>query len=336
MELIDFASCEPLPRFYGGNAGRKISVLLDGAPWMLKFPESTKGFKGKHLASYTTSPLSEYIGSHLYEALGIPVHETRLGIYEGKVVVGCKDFAVDDRLFDFASIKNSVSEDSLESGSNSSSGKGELLHDALKVIETAPAFEKLRDDALERFWDMFVVDSVILNNDRNNGNWGVLVKRYSIELAPVFDNGNAFFNKKNNSILESALATPKGLLGDINAYVSYFTDSNRNSIHPFNLMREHSIADLDKAIDRFAERFDPEAVDKIISEIPESFLGIEVISEVQRKAYRKALSETTGIVLPLSTACRSEHERAGLTLDELEAFCCSEPEGAAAPGGEAR
>jgi len=42
--------------------------------------------------SYTTSPLSEYLGSKIYEALGIPVHETVLGIRKNKVVVACRDF----------------------------------------------------------------------------------------------------------------------------------------------------------------------------------------------------------------------------------------------------
>ena len=30
--------------------------------------------------SYTTSPISEYIGSKIYESLDIEVHETKLGI----------------------------------------------------------------------------------------------------------------------------------------------------------------------------------------------------------------------------------------------------------------
>lgn len=42
--------------------------------------------------SYTTSPLSEYIGSYIYESIGIPVHVTKLGIKDGKVVVAYKDF----------------------------------------------------------------------------------------------------------------------------------------------------------------------------------------------------------------------------------------------------
>ena len=42
---------------------------------------------------YTTAPLSEYIGSHIYEILGYDVHCTILGYRNHKLVVGCKDFA---------------------------------------------------------------------------------------------------------------------------------------------------------------------------------------------------------------------------------------------------
>ena len=49
----------------------------------------------------------------------------------------------------------------------------------------------------ERFWDMFVVDCFINNNDRHNGNWGIFVfeSENKISLAPVYDNGNSLFPK---------------------------------------------------------------------------------------------------------------------------------------------
>lgn len=74
---------------YGGKSGFKYGVIIDGERWMIKFPENTREFPGRdkknnHVPSYTTSPLSEYIGSHIYEILGIPVHETKLGLRNGK------------------------------------------------------------------------------------------------------------------------------------------------------------------------------------------------------------------------------------------------------------
>lgn len=82
---------------YGGKSGFKYGITIDGDRWMVKFPENTKGFprlgkKNNHIPPYATSPISEYIGSHIYGALGIPVHKTILGYRQGKIVVACKDF----------------------------------------------------------------------------------------------------------------------------------------------------------------------------------------------------------------------------------------------------
>ena len=50
------------------------------------------------------------------------------------------------------------------------SGGGGCLEDVLFTIENAPLL-KGSQTIKQRFWDMFVVDAFIKNNDRNNGNW---------------------------------------------------------------------------------------------------------------------------------------------------------------------
>lgn len=137
MELIDFDECQRLRgRGYRGNAGRKLAYLYDEKVWMVKFPGTTKDMTGKHLPSYTSSPLSEYVGSQIYKLLGIPVHETVLGKCEGKIVVGCRDFTDMGDLLEYSQIKNMV-DDEFISGSYGSSGKGERLSDVIRVIETS-------------------------------------------------------------------------------------------------------------------------------------------------------------------------------------------------------
>ena len=63
---------------YGGMAGSKDGILINGEEWMLKYPKSLSQMEGNN-ASYSTSPLSEYLGSHIYEILGYNVHQTLLG-----------------------------------------------------------------------------------------------------------------------------------------------------------------------------------------------------------------------------------------------------------------
>ena len=93
MNIYNFDECSYSNRHgrYGGMAGDKDGILINNEPYIIKYPKSTKGMTG-NIASYTTSPLSEYIGSHIYKILGFDVHETYLGIRNNKVVVACKDF----------------------------------------------------------------------------------------------------------------------------------------------------------------------------------------------------------------------------------------------------
>ena len=292
--FIDFDKCELIKnRAYGGAAGRKLAVLHDGEPWILKFPESMRNFPGKdkpnnHLPPYTTSPTSEYIGSRVYASLGIPVHEVKLGKRDGKVVVACKDFAVDVQLIDFASIKNTVIEEALEYG-NSSSRDGEYLAEALRVIDAANSFDEMRDAVLERFWDMFVVDAFILNNDRNNGNWGLLAGRFSSTLAPVFDNGNAFFNKKGTSLIEAQLNDKTAIWNDIRTSVSFYKNDDGKKIHPFDFMAAGGNQDCNSALKRFVERVDLPSLLTIVDNIPEDALDMPVITTDQKRYYKTLL-----------------------------------------------
>ncbi|EOS42385.1 CtkA family protein [Lachnospiraceae bacterium JLR.KK009] len=289
MELIDFDKGKRIGiRGYRGNAGRKQAYLYNDELWMVKFPQSTRDLAGKHLPSYTSSPLSEYIGSQVYGALGIPVHDTIIGHCQGKIVVGCKDFAVNSELMEFSQIKNTIDEE-LISGSYGSSAQGERLSDVLKVIECAEAFSGLRDKVRERFWDMFVTDAFILNNDRNNGNWGLLLGRYTIELAPVFDNGNALFNKRTVSVEERRGKDTSLVKQDVFTGVSFFLDDNGHHLYPFRFMESMENNRCNDAILRFAGKLDMDRMFGIIDAIPEHAWGLNVISKAEKDFYKQLL-----------------------------------------------
>lgn len=89
--MIDFTNCPTRNKTYAGANGSKISVLYNNDIYMLKFP----GIPGvnKNL-SYANGCISEYIGCHIFESIGIPVQKTMLGTYtkngKEKIVVACK------------------------------------------------------------------------------------------------------------------------------------------------------------------------------------------------------------------------------------------------------
>ena len=114
--LIDFTNLPCSNKHYGGNAGLKRGVIIDDRNWLLKFPQETSTFDNVTI-SFTTSPLSEYVGSHIYQLLGYTAHNTMLGYYFNKelskkqIVVACEDFTENDKyiLVDYESIKKSYS-----------------------------------------------------------------------------------------------------------------------------------------------------------------------------------------------------------------------------------
>lgn len=94
LNLIDFNDCKLSDRngTYGGQAGRKDGIIYNDEYWIIKYPKTTEGMNRVDGLSYTTAPLSEFIGSHIYAMLGYNVHETLLGVRNEHVVVACKDF----------------------------------------------------------------------------------------------------------------------------------------------------------------------------------------------------------------------------------------------------
>ncbi len=129
--------------------------------------------------SYANSCICEYPGCHIFEIAGIPVQKTLLGTFtrngKEKIVVACRDFTAPDTVIqDFASLKNTI----IDSEHN---GYGTELSDILMAMDEQQAIDP---DALKkRFWDMFIVDALIGNWDRHNGNWGVLYNSRTDDLT---------------------------------------------------------------------------------------------------------------------------------------------------------
>ena len=194
--LIDFTNLPRKNKTYAGANGSKLSIMYDGVQYMLKFPGHA--LKNK-VMSYANSCVSEYIGCHIFNVIGIPAQETLLGTFTKngteKLVVACKDFTTAGLVLqDFASLKNTI----IDSSYN---GYGTELDDIIQTLEEQTAVNSYV--LKERFWDMFIVDALIGNWDRHNGNWGFLynVQTDEISLAPVFDCGSCLFPQADESIM---------------------------------------------------------------------------------------------------------------------------------------
>lgn len=166
MDLVNFNDYRQNQRMYGGTAGRKMGITYGGKEYLLKFPGNLKEKQMKNInLSYSNSPVCEYIGSKIYELVGLPVHNTILGVRNEKIVVACEDFLADgDRLYEFDKIKVTFEPHFLDSNGNETNGVG------VDLYEIHPFLQDVLGVA-EHFWNMFVMDALIGNTDRNNSKW---------------------------------------------------------------------------------------------------------------------------------------------------------------------
>ena len=286
--MIDFTNLPRRNKTYGGANGNKISVIYEGQLYMLKFPGSARL---NQEMSYANGCISEYLGSHIFELAGIPVQQTLLGTYtkngKEKIVVACKDFTSPSVVLqDFASLKNTII------GSNSN-GYGTELEDILETIEE----QLIMDPKVlrERFWDMFIVDALIGNWDRHNGNWGFLYNQQTDEmsLAPVYDCGSSLYPQADESIMRAVLEDPSERDTRIFDRPLSGIKQGGQKINYYRFISSLENKDCNEALKRIYPRITLPDLEKLIDETP-------FVSSLQKKFYLTMLMERREKILQYS------------------------------------
>ena len=275
-DRIDFTSCRRLlGKAYNGANGKKIAVEYDGRQYMLKIPPS--GVQKPTDLSYTNSCISEHLGSSIFNMLGISAQYTLLGVFtvngKEKVVCACGDFTADGKtLYDFCSVKNTVIDS--EHG-----GSGTELSDILESIEKQQFVnpEKL----LEHFWNVFVVDALLGNFDRHNGNWGFLYdsKTDTAEIAPIFDCGSCLLPQADEKVMRNVLNNEDELNARIYRFPTSAVKLDGQKINYYDFLMSGEYDDCDEAIVRIVPRIDMEKIEQLINETP-------YITDLQKDFYK--------------------------------------------------
>lgn len=310
MEIKNYSDYKEGIFVYGGKAGPKKSIYdEDGNIWMLKFPQNTKT-KETIAVSYTTSPVSEYIGSHIYHSMGFPVHETQLGTYQNKVVVACKDFKlpIKEKILQESPMEylmNTVDDELLENLSrdqtSSQSYHNISMNDWLYVLDHSPTAQQY-PEIKERFWDQFVVDAFIGNSDRHGGNWEFYIDtNQEVKLFPIYDNGNALFAKHSEEKIKEILENPNKYNSVVALGNTPFVTSDYHQIDSLSSIKKLSVKgtankDLENSIKRNFPKIDLQKINKIIDEIPEKANGLTIISNERKNFYKKILADRAQII----------------------------------------
>ena len=294
IKIENFNEIIPSGITYGGHSGSKKGIIFEDERWFLKYPKSTKSMDAPGL-SYTTSPLSEYLGSHIYNLIGLDTHETRLGIAGDKVVIACKDFLnKNETILDFNSIKNDYDEkiekELEELSSSTKKHSGTDLDEVMIIINNNDYFKKI--PALkDHFWDMFIIDALISNNDRNDNNWGLVLNHDTMELkvSPVYDNGASFYSKTSDERIENILSSDfkiKQVIYD-SAVCSFVKDGK--IVNPLKFIESMTNDECNRALIRIFPKINLNKIKELFDNIPYCYNDLTILSNVQRKLYYESI-----------------------------------------------
>lgn len=173
-------------KLYDGNT-RKFGVTIKGQDYIVKFSKTPSD----------TSVFSEYVASNFICNLGFRAHITKLVECNGEVVVLIKDFTTANaKLRSFKDTSQSSEDTNL-------ADKAYSYDDVLYLIEKHKKMNNIsKQEAVQYFWQMYVLDAILANRDRHHGNWGYLMKQTGYEFAPIYDNGSSLFPDISKKIQE--------------------------------------------------------------------------------------------------------------------------------------
>ena len=277
--MIDFTNAIEEFNNYKGSEKKK-TLIYNNKKYLVKFPDPIRE-KNKNI-SYINNAFSEYIGSNVFKIVGFKTQNTILGRYEykgkEKIVCACEDFTDDENvLYEFENLALSTNPDKkIETE----------LNDIIEVIEECKMIDA--EETKLKFWDMFVIDSLIGNTDRHNGNWGFLLNKNTgkVEFSPIYDCGSCLNPMLEDEEMEKINETELKNLA-INCYSCL--KENGKKINYMTYIKQMKNKECNNAIKRLFANINIIEINKFID-------NIECMSNVRKEFYKKIIEQRYDII----------------------------------------
>ncbi len=276
--MIDFTNAPHRNKLYSGAERTKLSIIYNNEQYMLKFPTKDNDI----------SCLTEYISCMIFKSTGIPVQDVLIGTYtkrSGKVVTvaACKDFAAYGYKYqDFASLKD-LNIDSKRSCYDTD------LNSILSDIE----YQNSIDSRVvsEWFWDMFIVDALICNPNRNNTNWGFLYNTSKDELllAPVCSCEASLFPEMSEEKIRDILSDQEEFYNTVIRTPTSAIKLNGKRINYLDFITLCEYEDCYRALKRIQPRIKINEIYEIIDASP-------MMTEVRKQFLKEVIKVRNAII----------------------------------------
>lgn len=276
--MIDFSKAIEELNSYKGSEKKK-TLIYDNIRYLVKFPDPIRE-KNKNI-SYINNAFSEYVGSNIFKIIGFETQNTLLGTYtyngREKIVCACEDFTDGNHvLYEFENLALSANPDKKIDTE---------LFDIMEVIEEIKNLTQINliiaDNIKEKFWDMFVVDSLIGNTDRHNGNWGLLVNARSnkARFSPIYDCGSCLNPMLDDNQIEKINEVEIKNLA-INCYSCI--KENGKKINYMTYIKSTKNEECNNAIRNVFKKINIGEINKFIDKIPS-------ITIIRKEFYKKII-----------------------------------------------
>ena len=277
--MIDFTnSIEEFNNYKGSE--KKKTLIYNKKKYLVKFPDPIRE-KNRNI-SYINNAFSEYVGSNIFKIVGFKTQNTILGKYEykgkEKIVCACEDFTDNEHvLYEFQNLALSTNPDKkIETE----------LADIMEVIEENKMIDTKKTK--QEFWNMFVIDSIIGNTDRHNGNWGFLLNKKTgeIEFSPIYDCGSCL-----NPMLEDEEIKRINEIELKNLAINCYSclKENGKKINYMSFIKQMKNEECNRAIKRIFAKID-------INKIKTFIDNIESMSKIRKNFYKQIIERRYDIL----------------------------------------
>lgn len=137
------------------------------------------------------------------------------------------------------------------------------------------------EDTKNKFWNMFIIDSIIGNTDRHNGNLGFLLNKETgnIEFSPIYDCGSCLNPMLEDEQIEKINKTELKNLA-INCYSCI--RKNGKKINYMSFIKQMKNKECNMAIKRIFVNINIDKINKFID-------SIECISKIRKEFYKEII-----------------------------------------------
>lgn len=275
IEIYDLNGYKQNIKTYGGTDGVKIGITIGEADYLVKYPQKLKHINMENAEiRYSNSPVCEYIGCRIYQSIGLPTQEVWLGIRNDKTVVMCRDFlGRGDILVPFKDIRATFEPSFIDPQGDITNGTGTNLNDILRTLKEHPLSVSV-PELRERFWNMFIIDSMIGSPDRDNDNWGLIRDiDGQCRVAPVFDCGNCLNCEFSERQMMEYLNDPHKLEEIAIQRPCIFEWAANKRINPYQYIHKMTNSDCNEAVKRIVPCINMNEIKGIINDIPDFILN---------------------------------------------------------------